>query len=99
MSSALSSNNALASAPDRRIVVFVLALSTALAIAASAPTLVIAAPVTLATIVLIWGATNPRVLLAALIFAVPFAGLARVEFSGFSVSSADILLALVPLFW
>lgn len=71
----------------------------ALSVAVAAPPIVLAAAIVIGVLTVIWGTVNPRILLLALIFAVPFARWTKVEFGGFSVSAADFLLALVAAFW
>ncbi|MSQ24338.1 MAG: hypothetical protein EXR58_07305 [Chloroflexi bacterium] len=74
-------------------------LSVALSILLATPPLVIGAGLAAAVLLLVFGLLEPRVLLAALIFAVPFSRLAKVDLGHFSVSAADLLVALVAARW
>ena len=74
-------------------------LAALLAVAVATPPVLIGGGIAAAILIGVWGAVHPRVLLVALIFAVPLSRFAKVELGHTTIGAADILVAVVASRW
>lgn len=74
-------------------------LAVALAVAVATPPLILGGAIGAAIAVIVVGVSHPRVLLGALIFAVPFSRWTKIEVGPSAVTAADLLLAVLAGTW
>lgn len=85
--------------PQREVVLPIFLLTVGLAFAVAAPEVPIAAGLVAAALIVWFGLRDARVLVAALIFAVPFSRWTKVEIGEIAVTAADVLLAILVAAW